>query len=583
MKHTTFQPLFVVFFLILTALILWPGLSGPYIYDDHKNLAPLLEEEASYKTAIFENKAGPFGRGFTMATFAFNHWLKGELIPYDLKLTNLLLHLFNGCLLYWLLYFLLKIKFNNKKSNTYALLITVFWLLNPVNTGVVFYVIQRATLLSMAFMLVSCLVYVYLRSRERQFNLYTLFLLFICIISWILGILSKENAILLPFIILCIELCFFDKFEIDKLNKNNMITISFIIISTLFITIAALYNSGYLDYSERKFTLAERLYTQPVVISLYLQEILLPQSVDVSLYRNDDLQIRKTIWNFASISSLLLIIILITFSCLSLKSNKYKYIGAGILIYFTGHLIESTIFPLELFFRHRNYFPSFGLYLTLILLIDRVLTTERIRKIFLFVSILYCLLLTSFSFVQAKVWSSYDLILLNAIEKHPDAMGGYLTIIGELLNRKDLSSSLSISSSIILARPEYSLPIKIQRFYAYCKLATDIPENEYQILERDLNLYNPELISLSFTNLLDSYSNNQCDFIDIERIVGNFTGWADQQLLSGNYTTEELWYTEYYMVEFLLLLGKRNKAIERLNLHIKHGNSKALYFKESMF
>ena len=37
-----------------------------------------------------------------MTSFVMNHWISGKLIPYELKLTNLIIHLSNGVLLYLL-------------------------------------------------------------------------------------------------------------------------------------------------------------------------------------------------------------------------------------------------------------------------------------------------------------------------------------------------------------------------------------------------------------------------------------------------------------------------------------------------
>ena len=32
----------------------------------------------------------------------------------------------------------------------------------------------------------------------------------------------------------------------------------------------------------------------------------------------------------------------------------------AVLFFLAGHILESSIFPLELIFEHRNYLPSFG-------------------------------------------------------------------------------------------------------------------------------------------------------------------------------------------------------------------------------
>ena len=79
----------LLFVLSLTAIITLPGLSGPLVFDDFHNLAPLLSVKTKdYVSIIFGNNSGPLGRSVSMASFVINHWISGKLIPYELKLTN---------------------------------------------------------------------------------------------------------------------------------------------------------------------------------------------------------------------------------------------------------------------------------------------------------------------------------------------------------------------------------------------------------------------------------------------------------------------------------------------------------------
>jgi len=172
--------------------------------------------------------------------------------------------------------------------------------------------------------------------------------------------------------------------------------------------------------------------------------------------------------------------------------------------------------------------------------------------------------------------------LLNGYKKHPESLRVNLELIGELTKRGDLLSSLSVSNKMISAHPIEALPIKIQRFYIYCELSNEIPEQEYELLERDLNLMHPILISAVLRNFVQSYKRHQCDFIDIRRLVDSFTLWIDTELSSSERSILHLWHIDYYMIELLFLLGERDEAIARLETHIRKGNFKAHYFKENV-
>lgn len=578
-KFIVIKSLPILTLLAVTVIILWPGINGPLIYDDYPNLSRLIGKNVNYETAVFENTSGPLGRSFTMATFAANHWIKDGLIVFDLKLTNLLIHLLNGVLVYYLIYILLKTTLSIDKVRIYSFLITGLWILNPVNTETVLYVIQRAALLATTFMLIASIAYIRIRLSCTKLDVRTLRLMFVLVISWAIAMICKENAVLLPIIILCIEICFFDYFNLSSIRIRTIFFSLFIfLISFLLITILA-NNLGFLNYNNRGFSLQERLYTQPVVLIVYLQELLIPQSVDVGLYW-DDFKIRKTLWNQATFFSFLFIAVLIISALLNLRRSHYKHIGAGILIFFSGHLLESTIFPLELFFRHRNYFPSIGVFLSVILLLDKIIVTNHAKKMLIAFCIIYCGLFGYQTFTQSQVWSSYNSILLNGYKNHPESLRANLELIGALAAQKDLLGSLAVGNKMISARPIEALPIKIQRFYLYCELANEIPEYEYNLLQRDLNLIHPTLISAALNKFLQSYKRRQCSFINIRRIVNSFTSWIDRELISEGQSTSHLWSIEYYMIEFLFLLGAQDEALERLETYIKQGNLKALYFKE---
>ncbi len=582
-KYVISNSLPVLIILIFTIFVLWPGLDGPLVYDDHPNLAPLLKADADYKSTVFENKAGPFGRSVTMASFVLNHWLSGKLIPFELKITNLFIHLINGLLAYFFLYILIRIITTERKARTYALLIMGFWILNPINTETVLYTIQRAALLSTTFMLIACITYLRMRLCRKRNNIYSTTLFLLSISSWFIAMLCKENAVILPLVILIIEVCFFDRFKFDYILNKGLVGVSLLVgIAILFLSIMLLSNSSFMDYTNKGFSLEERLYTQPVAIMVYLFETLFPQNLELGLYR-DDFTIRKTFWNPATICSSLFLIALLSVSLSSLMRHKKKYIGVGILIFFSGYALESSIFPLELFFRHRNYFPSIGIYLSIILIVDNFILENYIKKLLVGFSILYLMLLAQHSYSQSQIWSSYDSILVNAYENHPESISANLEIVGRLVKQGDLISSLSTNSAIISARPMDSFPAKIQRVYIYCELTNKIPTKEYELLEKDLNLVRPLLISSALNHLFQSYVNKKCDFINIRRIVDALTSWTNTQLLSGKQSALDLWTIDYYMIEFLLLLDAQEEAMKLLNLHVSHNNSKAIYFKNQVF
>ena len=91
----------------ITCLIYWPGLRGPFIFDDLSNilLVPQLQitqlDFASLRTAAFWQENSSLGRPVAMLSFALNYYFT-QFDTFYFKLTNLAIHLCNGALLYWL-------------------------------------------------------------------------------------------------------------------------------------------------------------------------------------------------------------------------------------------------------------------------------------------------------------------------------------------------------------------------------------------------------------------------------------------------------------------------------------------------
>ena len=89
-------------------LIYYPGLHGDYEFDDTVNIRdnPALKIDKLsfsniYQAAIAGGTAGPLKRPISMATFALNRVTTG-VDPYYMKLTNVIIHITNAVLLYFL-------------------------------------------------------------------------------------------------------------------------------------------------------------------------------------------------------------------------------------------------------------------------------------------------------------------------------------------------------------------------------------------------------------------------------------------------------------------------------------------------
>jgi len=94
-------------FVVLTAAVYWSGLSGGFVFDDFPNIVdnhgvqPHDATLASLVNAALSSPASEFKRPLASLSFAMNYLASG-LDPYWMKLTNLVIHLLNGWLVFLL-------------------------------------------------------------------------------------------------------------------------------------------------------------------------------------------------------------------------------------------------------------------------------------------------------------------------------------------------------------------------------------------------------------------------------------------------------------------------------------------------
>ena len=368
---------------ILALLIYMPTLHGHFIHDDQPNLVTNNQVQIknldidSLKNAATSSGAGTLKRPISMGSFALNYYFFGES-PFSFKLTNVVLHIITGILVYLVTFFLLNSiskKENINSSIWFASIVALIWMIHPLHVSTVAYVIQRMAILSTIFSLLAIMFYligrIKLLNKSQVWSQY----FFLCIVSIVLGVFSKENAILVPILIILIEIViFYPQTYSDSLKitaKYSFTIFSLVVLFTIFIFRQDIY-SHLLEwyYSTREFTISERLYTQSRIIIHYIKWLLFPNIQEMGLFHDDIQNSTSLISPITTLLSILTICALAIFAIVIRKMIPLASLGIG--WFFTGHLLESTIIPLEMVYEHRNYLPSVGLIIAVISILDKL-------------------------------------------------------------------------------------------------------------------------------------------------------------------------------------------------------------------
>jgi tetratricopeptide (TPR) repeat protein len=354
--------------IVLLALTWWlysPGLRGSFLLDDIPALQGMqhVQNVGDAYRYILSGTAGPLGRPLSLASFFIDAdtWPSS---PSRFKRTNLLLHLLTGLSLAWLSLLLCRVMNKRQEvlNQAIAIVTMALWLLHPFNVSTTLYIVQRMAQLSTLFIVIGLLCYVHGRMivAERVKTGYSWMTAGI-VLGGLLAILSKENGLLIIPFALAIEYLFLRKSGLDAPIRWNLWAWCFLFLPLLIFASWVTWRFAGIQagYEWRDFSMGERLLTESRVLFDYLRNIIVPVRQGTSIFHDDYAVSRSLLDPVSTLFSLagLLGLGLTAFWA----RNRLPVLAFAISWFFIGHLLESTIFSLELYFEHRNYLAMFGI------------------------------------------------------------------------------------------------------------------------------------------------------------------------------------------------------------------------------
>jgi len=397
--------------LIITAWAYWDGLESIFILDDEPNLESLssikgknyLEEIGLY---LYEGNAGTLKRPISLFTFALqaHQWPNN---PFAFKYINLMIHLLNACLIFWLILLITRLlDLSEQHSRLLALLTTAVWVLNPTQISTVLYVVQRMAQLSVLFTLLGLLAYV-LGRTQLHFKQLKSGYLWICLgvsLATMLALFSKENGVLLLLYILVLEFTLFNRLPKPaywQIWRSLFLYLPLLGLIVYFIFKFDVFLNG---YTVRDFTLSERLLTESRILLEYIWKIIIPNPQVLNLF-HDDYIISKNLLD-PPITLVSVIILLTAFALAIFLRHRQPVFSFAVLWFLAGHSIESSFIPLVLYFEHRNYLAMLGILFALVYGTVHILMMQKsfLRRLGVFFILGWLFLQMSLTWSEAKLW-----------------------------------------------------------------------------------------------------------------------------------------------------------------------------------
>ncbi|MEE4263998.1 MAG: tetratricopeptide repeat protein [Desulfobacteraceae bacterium] len=450
------QTLLLSLLAVVVILIYADTLTSPFIFDDLPNILdnPHIRVPAlSFENLAWAGYHSPEARRpVANISFALNHYFNGYN-PVGYHVVNILIHLACGIFLYFLANATLQtpaLRSRYEKFGWIPFLAVFIWLVHPLQTQSVTYLVQRMNSMAAMFYVLSMLFYVKFRMSKAAWVKWTMCIG--CVFTAFLAFGTKEITATLPLFIILYEWYFFQKLDRQWARRNFPLLggacLLFMIIALVYLDYdPARILSG---YGGRDFTPLQRLLTQSRVVIFYISLMLWPNPSRLNL--DHDFAISYSLLNpAATLVAITVIIALIVFAILI--ARKEPLLSFSIIWFFGNLVIESSIIGLELVFEHRTYLPSMFVILAIAALVFRWLKHALPAVLALsLVGAFFC----AWTYERNLVWADEITLYRDSAAKSPGKARPQNNL-GAALSRQDrFSEAIERYQAALGIEPEYA-------------------------------------------------------------------------------------------------------------------------------
>jgi tetratricopeptide (TPR) repeat protein len=429
--------------LVITGLCLIPMLNNGFTnWDDDVYVTSNSIIKIPDWQAIFTRPSAYNYHPLTMLTLAFNYAISG-MDPFSYHLVNWLLHILNTSLVFLFIY-----KISGRRIFVAAFTSLIFGV-HPMHVESVAWVAERKDVLYTCFFLIALLQYwSFLETAKRSKLLY-------CFIFFILSLLSKPAAIILPFVLLLL-----DYWHGRSVNwKVWAEKIPFLIFSLLFGFITIKVQSAEAIVGFDTYPLWTRFFFACYTIMIYTVRFIVPYPL-------------SAFHPYPSVDSLGLPVLLspvfmIAIMVLLWLKRKDKLVVFSILFFIVNLLLVMQLVSIGLTIvsERYTYVPYIGLSFLLGMWLNKYLDSKSasfIKAIPFIIAIIFGFV----SFQRTKVWKDGDTLWADVVKHYPDAAtprsnhADYLRKMAALpayISRRDelLNKALDESSIAIKLKPTH--------------------------------------------------------------------------------------------------------------------------------
>jgi tetratricopeptide (TPR) repeat protein len=416
------HPVIILVLVVLTFLVYSNTLENPFVFDSvlriERNPDLQMAELSPVEVIRAGFKSQCLRRPVAYVTFAVNYYLHKDNVE-GYHLVNITIHILAGIFFYLFINTTLQVsspdssnlRFSHSPNSSFIPFFgTLLWLVHPIQTQSVTYVVQRMNSMAAMFYVLSFLLYV--KGRLAECLRWPWFAG--CAVAGMMAVGSKEIAITLPFFILLYEWYFFQDLKIGWFKRHMPYVLGTLVVLVgiaFFYLGTAPFQVILSGYERHDFTLPERVLTEFRVVIYYISLLLYPHPSRLSLEHDFPISrsLIEPVTTVLSIGGIVGLVVLAVF-----LARRDRLISFCILWFLGNLVLESSIIGLALVFEHRTYLPSMCFALSVVVLVSRYGKQKWGSAIGLCVCVLFFCLWT---YERNQVWGSPVSLWRDCVQK----------------------------------------------------------------------------------------------------------------------------------------------------------------------
>ena len=409
----------------ITAICLWPMLNNEFTNwdDEYYVLNNKLLRGPDWSGIVSDPVVGNY-HPLTVITLAFNYSIS-QLDPFSYLLVNYLLHLINTVLVF---YFIWNI---SNKNKFIAAFVAIIFGIHPMHVESVAWVSERKDVLYTTFFLLSLLQYwrFLLTNKKSHF--------WICFILFVLSLLSKPAAVILPLVLLLLDYWKGRPITVKVVAEK----IPFFILSFLIGIYTINIQSPTAMAGLNVYSITDRMFFSCYTLMIYFLRFFVPYPLSTfhPFPASNDL-------GWPVLISPLFVIGLLAALWFFRKS---KFVVFGLLFYVINLVLVLQVISIGLTIvsERYTYVPYIGLAFIIGMAISRVKFLP-LKSIWAIASVVV-IILGIITFQRADVWENSNTLWTDVIKTYPNTAyprsnrANYLSILASKQTRKQASDSLN--------------------------------------------------------------------------------------------------------------------------------------------